>query len=92
MREVFCLVILIVVIMFGWNQPYSEHFRSFTGAEAEPKPPPAMPKPQAGGVSALPRNLGANAAQPTPDRSWMLEKTSMDAPYSDSKKGGRGGR
>ena len=93
-REVFCLVILIVVIMFGWNQPYSEHFRSLTGAEAEPTPPPATPKPQpTGGTgSTLPRNLGANVAQPTPDRSWMFEKTSMDAPQSDSKKGGRGGR
>ena len=72
MREALALLFLIVLIAMGWKQPYRNHVNSVVpqvGAAAQiTTPDPRQQRMQA--VPVVPR-----------DRSWMWERTKMDAPY-----------
>lgn len=95
MKEFAALILFIVLIAVGWNQPFKVHFQSITGA------PPSAPEltettppftPQSPRQASLPSRPGpgvpAVAASATPipeEKSWMWQKTPMDAPYKEKR-------
>ena len=78
MKEFAAFILLILLVLVGWNQPYKAHFGSVIGKPSTPggavaviseKPgPPAMVAP------AVPR------ATPAADRSWLWKKSTLDLP------------
>ena len=89
MKELAALILLIVLICIGWNQPYKAHFSSVVGdpppVVAVPAPAPAMPDAPPAMAPAVPQ------ATPARDNSWIWNKTSMDQPHS-GKGGGKNDR
>ena len=94
-REALCFLLLVVLITFGWNQPYRDHYRLLTGASAEevPAPDPATPVPSIPPPAARVDAVPSAEKPPTSDRNWIYDKTRMDDPHSaKNAKGTRGGR
>jgi hypothetical protein len=90
MKEFAALILLIVLICIGWNQPYKAHFSSVIG-----DPPAVSAAPVAQGAMPAPASPAVAIPQATParDTSWLWNKTSMDAPYTPAEsKGGKHGR
>ena len=87
MKELVAFLFLIVLLGFGWNQPYKAHFSSLAG-NPPPVPPAALaPAPEAAASAAAAPAVATPA--PARDSSWLWKKTSMDGPQSGE--GGKGG-
>ena len=72
MKELAAFILLIVLIVIGWNQPYKAHFSSVVG-----DPPPATPAPAAAPAAPVAPVAAAPAAtEPAParDSSWLWNK------------------
>jgi hypothetical protein len=93
MKELAAFILLIVLAVIGWNQPYKAHFNSMMG-NPPPAPPVAVvvPPPVPAATPAVVQT--APPATPARDNSWLWNKTSMDQPHSGSgdKGGGKNGR
>lgn len=73
MKEFAAFILLILLVLIGWNQPYKAHFSSVTG------------KPlTAGGAGTAATGSPARAAGPksTPasDSSWLWKRSKLDLP------------
>ena len=92
MKEFAAFILLIVLVLVGWNQPYKTHFSSVVG---DPPPMPAAASATTQDTSPAPSSPTAAAsavpqATPARDNSWLWNKTSMDEAHTD--KGGKHGR
>ena len=90
MKELAAFILLIVLIVIGWNQPYKAHFSSVVG-----DPPPAAPAPAAAPAAPLPPVVAAPAApEPAParDSSWLWKKGTLDPKEMEAGKAGGGKR
>lgn len=93
MKELAAFLLLLVVAIGGWNQPYKAHYGSLLG-----HPPAATPAPVAAAApvpAATPAVVRtAPPATPAPDNSWMRNRSTLDAPLpsADGKGGARHGR
>ena len=100
MKELAAFLLLIVLVVVGWNQPYKAHLDGMMG-----KPPPATPAPATPAAAPLPAHAAtaaplppvaqaAPAATPARDASWMWKHTAIDAPppSTDKPAGGKRGR
>ncbi len=93
MKEFAAFILLIVLVLVGWSQPYKAHFSSVVG-----DPPPVLAAPPVATADAAPASSSPAGSAPavpqaTParDNSWLWNKTSMDEAHSD-KGGGKRGR
>ena len=75
MKEMAAIILLVVLIGVGWNQPYKAHFTSVVG---EPAPavgvPVSAPAPPAPGAAAP----APTEAAPARDSSWLWKKGTLD--------------
>lgn len=82
MKEFAAFILLIVLVLVGWSQPYKAHFGRVTGN------PPAVPAaPADGPPAAAPPARAVPQATPARDNSWLWKKTSMDEPHADKGNG-----
>ena len=62
MKEFAALILLIVLIVVGWNQPYKAHFGSVFG-----NPPPVVVTPAPAATAPVPPAPAAAGATPARD-------------------------
>lgn len=94
MKEFVALVLVMVLIFIGWNQPFKTHFSSVVGdlppAAAVISPPLADASP-----ASLPQGVPtpvAPQATPARDATWLWKKTTMDSPHAATESKGEAKR
>ena len=75
MVQVLAFLLLVVLLVSGWNQSFKEHYARLRG-EA-----PSVSRREV--VERVERPVNPVVPQATPARStsWMFRETSMDGPY-----------
>ena len=101
MKELLALLGLLFLVTIGWNQSFKTHLDNLFGTVEEqpaitgkpsldtPKPGTTAAPPSAATLPPLP--AGEAATSPSPDKSWLWRRTTMDEPH-DFRKGTKGER
>jgi hypothetical protein len=88
MRPIIELVIIVGLVVLGWNQSFQEQLNALLPPKTEdaavvkPSPPPVATQPVS--VQTLP-HLPQAGPTPTPSTDWINKPTMMDKPFSDKK-------
>ncbi|HEX8295526.1 MAG TPA: hypothetical protein VF593_04460 [Chthoniobacteraceae bacterium] len=83
MRELFALILLIVLVSFGWKQSFRDHVRHLRPEKTESGSKPEV------SVTFIPSPAGkssvaASTPAPARERQWMFENTNMDQPHKST--------
>lgn len=86
MKEALAIILLVILVAFGWKQSYQSHIQHFLGEAVAPPAAKRFATPVVtAGAPASASQTPLVAPTPAPDRSWIFGPRAMDKSYDQQR-------